>query len=132
MRQYATALRGDPGQVYRQVDVASRVGGATPHGLIALLYEDLMAALLQAAFACESGNHTARSQRITKALAILFSLEAGLDFTAGGDLAETLSRLYRGARERVTNASVTGDTAELRAVADGIADIADAWRQIGR
>jgi flagellar protein FliS len=130
--QYATALRGDPGQTYRSVDVASRVGGATPHGLIALLFEDLMAALRQAAFACEAGNFPARGVRITKALAILFSLEAGLDFTAGGDLAETLSRLYRGARERVANASVTGDAGELRAVADGIADIADAWRQIGR
>jgi len=127
---YATTLRGDPAQIYRSVDVASRVGSASPHRLIALLYEDLEVALRQAAFATERRQFEAKSQRLTKALAILFALEAGLDHVKGGDLAATLSRVYRGARERITNASVTGDADELRSVAEGVNEIAGAWKQI--
>jgi flagellar secretion chaperone FliS len=129
---YATALRGDPGQVYRQVDVASRVGGASPHRLIGLLYEDLDVALRQAAFASDRKQFAVKSARITRALAILFALEAGLDFTQGGDLAGTLSRVYRGARQEITAASVSGSGDALRAVAAQLAEIASAWKAIGR
>jgi flagellar protein FliS len=127
---YASALRGDPAATYRAVDVASRVQSASPHRLIALLYEDLDIALRQAAFAIERRQYDTKSQRVTKALAILFALEAGLDFTKGGDLANTLSRLYRGARAEVTSAGVLGDPEALRIVATNLAEIAAAWRQI--
>lgn len=127
---YATPLAGAPADVYRQVDVASRVVGASPHRLVSLMFEDLEAALRQAAFATEHRRFEAKSARVTKALAILFALEAALDHRAGGDLAQTLSRVYRGARGEITNASVTGDAAKLRDVAHGIAEIGGAWRQI--
>lgn len=127
---YATAWRGDPAQVYRQIDVSSRVGSASPHRLVAILYEDLEAALRQAAFATEQRRFEIKSARITKAMAILFALEAGLDWEKGGDLSETLSRVYRGARARIGDAGLAGDAAALREVAVGIADIAAAWRQI--
>ena len=127
---YATAWRGDPAQVYRQVDAASRVGSASPHRLIAILYEDLEAALRQAAFATEQRRFEIKSARLTKAMAILFALESGLDWNKGGALAETLSRVYRGARSRIGDAGLSGDADALRDVAAGIADIADAWRQI--
>ncbi|MFW2829619.1 flagellar export chaperone FliS [Sphingomonas sp. ID0503] len=127
---YASPLRGDPAAIYRQVDVSSRVQSASPHRLIQLLYEDLDVALRQAAFAIEKKQFEIKSARITKALAILFALEAGLDFTKGGDVAETLSRLYRGARSEVTGAGVSGDAEALRVVAANLAEIAAAWRQI--
>jgi flagellar protein FliS len=127
---YASTLRGDPAAVYRAVDVASRVQSASPHRLIVLLYEDLDVALRQAAFAIDRRQFEIKSSRITKALAILFALEAGLDFTKGGEVAETLSRLYRGARTELTNAGVAGDAEAIRAVAANIGEIAAAWRQI--
>ncbi len=129
---YATRLRGDPGETYRAVDVASRAGGASPHELIMMLYEDLLRELRVAALATEKRDYAAKSAKLTKALAILFALEAGLDFNAGGEVAETLSRFYRGARETIMRASLDHDPALLLDVAANVSEIADSWRMIGQ
>ncbi len=127
---YASAVR-DPGQIYQTVDLNSRVGGASPHGLVELLYDDLLLALRQAAFAMERGQHERKSERVTRALSVLFALEGGLDFARGGEVAASLSSLYRGARERVTRASIANDARTVLDVAEGIGEIASAWKQIG-
>lgn len=127
---YATRLR-DPLETYRSVDVNSRVGGASPHALINLLYEDLLRELRLAAIAIDRRDFATRSAKVTKALAILFALEAGLDFDKGGEVAATLSRFYRGARETIMRASVKLDAAGLRAVVTNIEEIATSWRSIG-
>ncbi len=51
---YASALLAKQGQAYQAVDINSRVGGATPHQLVGLLFEDLLIALRQAALAAEA------------------------------------------------------------------------------
>lgn len=102
MSRYATALAADPYQTYRQIDLAGKTATTEPHKLVALLYDELIRALRTAAIATEQGNHSLKSDRVTKATAILFALEAGLDFANGGDVAVTLSTLYRGVRSRRT------------------------------
>ena len=129
---YATTLTRDPFETYRSVDVASRTGGASPHALITLLYEDLLRELRLTALAIEARNHPSKSARLTKALAILFALEAGLDFDRGAEVADTLSRFYRGARDSLTRASLDSDAARVREVANNIGEIADSWKAIGR
>lgn len=127
---YATRLRADPAATYRSVDVGSRVAGASPHALVAMLYEDLLRELRLAAIAVERRDYAARSARSTKALAILFALESGLDFEKGGEVAATLSRFYRGARETISRASVDQDPALFRSVASNVEEIAASWRAI--
>ncbi len=128
---YASALLAKQGQAYQAVDINSRVGGASPHQLVGLLFDDLLIALRQAALAAEARQFEIKSARITRALSILFALEASLDFSRGGELAGTLSRVYRGAREQVARAGVDNDPATLRAVCEQLTEIAEAWRQIG-
>jgi flagellar secretion chaperone FliS len=127
---YASRLTRDPAETYRTVDLASRVGGASPHGLVALLYEDLLRELRLGVRAIEASDYAAKSARLTKALAILFALEAGLDFERGGEVAGTLSRFYRGARESVMRASVDNDAGLMRDVIANIAEIAESWKTI--
>ena len=62
--------------------------------------------------------------------AILFALEANLDFEKGGEVSKTLARLYAGARSEVVRASIGRDGAPFRAVADNMAEIAAAWSQV--
>ena len=127
---YASRLTRDPAETYRNVDLASRVGGASPHALVGLLYDDLLRELRLGALAIEAGDYAAKSARLTKALAILFALEAGLDFDSGGEVAATLSRFYRGARESIMRASIDNDAARVRDVAGSIGEIAESWRAI--
>lgn len=127
---YATALLQDPAATYRRMDVAGRTAGADGPALVQLLYEELFAALRAAAWATEARRLTTRSERVTRATAILFALEAGLDFDKGGDLSVTLARLYAGARKQVVEASIGDDPAPFREVADTLEGIAQAWRTV--
>ncbi|MFN3433035.1 MAG: flagellar export chaperone FliS [Sphingomonas sp.] len=125
---YATALSGDPFATYRQIDVVGRTAEAQGPGLVQLLYEELVSALRAAAWAVENNPLPTKRERVTRATAILFALESGLDFERGGDVSATLARLYAGIRRTVVDASVGTDPAPFRAAATSLNEIADAWR----
>ena len=132
MPGYATALGADPYVTYRQIDLAGRTAQADGAALVQLLYDELIRALRVAAWATEKRDYALKSEKVTRATAILFALEAGLDFDAGGDVARTLARLYRGARATVIDASVGDDPRPFRDVADNLSEIAAAWAQVRR
>lgn len=127
---YATALARDPAQTYRQIDIVGRTATADGPGLVQLLYEELIAALRAAAWAAEHRQFAIKSVRVTRATAILFALEAGLDFDAGGDLSVTLANLYAGARRTIVDASIGTDPRPFRDTADSMAEIAQAWATV--
>lgn len=132
MPGYATALRGDPEATYRQIDLVGRTGEADGPALVQLLYDELIRALRVAAHAAGARNFALKSEKITRATAILFALEAGLDFEKGGDVSQTLARLYRGARNAVIEASVDHDPQPFLDVASNLEEIAAAWAQARR
>ncbi len=132
MTHYATTLGRNPEATYRQIDIAGRTGEADPHQLVALLYDELGRALRAVAAAIDSGNRAVRSEKATRAISILFALEAGLDFERGGDLSKTLAGLYRGARAKVIDASLGDDPRPFIAVATNMAQIAQAWAEVRR
>lgn len=127
---YASALARDPAATYRQIDVAGRTAGASSAALVQLLYDELIAALRAAAWAAERRQYVVKSERVTRATAILFALEAGLDFLKGGDVSVTLARLYAGARRTVIDASIGNDPVPFRDTAANLAEIAQAWRTV--
>jgi flagellar secretion chaperone FliS len=128
--RYATALSGDPAATYRSVDIAGRTGAANPHQLVDLLYEECIRALRSAAWALEHGKAAIKNERVTRATAILFALESGLDFDRGGDVARTLATLYAGLRQQVVQASIGFDARPFREAADSLDEIAAAWATV--
>ena len=132
MARYATALAGNPAATYRAVDLGSRAAASDGHGLVGLLYDELLGALRTAAWAAENNAMQLKSERVTRALAILFALEAGLDFERGGDMARTLGRLYLGARGELVSASLGTDPAPFRALASHLGEVAGAWASVRR
>ena len=125
---YASTLARDPFATYRQIDAVGRTATADGPALVQLLYKELVAALRAAAWACEKRKFAVKSERITRATAILFALEAGLDFEKGGQVSETLARLYGGARKTVINASLGHDPKPFRDSADMLDEIAQ-WNK---
>lgn len=130
MPQYATLLGRDPEATYRQIDIAGRTSESDPHQLVVLLYEELDRALRALAWATEHRQYAVRSDKATRAIAVLFALESGLDYDRGGDVARTLGRLYHGARRQIVEASLGQDPAPFIAVADSMAEIAQVWRSL--
>ena len=126
---YASALGRDPAATYRQIDVAGRTATADAPALVQLLYEELVAALRAAAWAGEHARPTQKSERVQRATAILFALDAGLDHESGGEVSRTLARLYAGARATILRAALGDDPGPFRETADMLEEIAGAWRQ---
>jgi flagellar protein FliS len=125
---YATLLSGDPYATYRQIDVVGRTAEAQGPGLVQLLYEELVSALRAAAWAVENNQLRTKSERVTRATAILFALESNLDFERGGEVSTTLSRLYSGIRRTIVDASIGIDPRPFRDAANSLSEIAEAWR----
>ena len=116
---------------YAAVDTGSRVEGATPHQLVRILFDELVLALDTAALALKNGDRHKCLDRQTRALAILHALETSLDFDQGGEIAISLATIYREARRRTLQATAANDPSQMESARGFIAEIADAWKQIG-
>lgn len=127
---YATAFGRNPEATYRQIELGGQTAEADGPALVQLLYDEAIRALRGAAWAAENGNYAMKSDKVTRATAILFALEAGLDFEAGGSVAPALANLYAGARQTVVNASIGNDPRPFREVAATLDEIGQAWRAV--
>jgi flagellar protein FliS len=119
--------------LYRQVGVQSAVaGGASPHRLIAMLFDGALEAIAQARGALREGRLEDKGRAIGRAVRIVEEgLKAGLDRQAGGPLAAHLSDLYAYLGMRLTQANLRNDEAVLLECQRLIEPLRDAWAQIG-
>jgi flagellar secretion chaperone FliS len=115
-------------QHYRMLELKSRIESASPHGLVGLLYEELLRALDLAVVSAAKGRAISGSSHIAKALAIIVALEGSLDLEKGGDLALMLARVYRACSQGLNEAVRSGDTDTLSEIRNAISDIAYAWQ----
>lgn len=129
--RYSSAF-ARPEDTYRAVDLAGRTGGEDPAGLVSLLYAEASRALRTAAWAAEHRRFDVKSERVTRALSILFALEGGLDFDKGGEVSKTLARVYQGTRAELVEASLDADPKRFIAIAETIEEIAAAWETVRR
>jgi flagellar secretion chaperone FliS len=107
---------------YRHTDLAARIDSATPHALVALMYERLIET-----FAVLQGSN--QSQRAT---AILIALQASLDMEKGGALAANLAQIYQAMSARLSRAIVEQDAPLLDELTSGLSAISDAWNQLAK
>jgi len=116
---------------YRQVGVETGVAGASPHRLVALLFDGCADAIVQARGALRSRNAQAKGQAIGRAVRILEEgLKAGLDLDAGGALAEGLRALYAYIALRLTEANLRNDDAALAECQRLLEPVREAWAGI--
>ncbi len=114
-----------PAETYRAIDCDARLAGSSPQDLVIVSYEYFVAALDAALFARETGDNARLSAALTRALAILTSLQFGIDAT--NPLARALTGLYDGARRAVLDSVVDFDALALGRVRADFAEIAVAF-----
>ena len=122
---------GGAGARYRNIDMSSRLEGASPHRLVAILFEELLRAIETAQAADRQGDRGKRAERQARALSILHALEASLDFEKGGEIATSLSSIYREARRLISAGARDAQPAMVEQARAMLADIAGAWDNIG-
>jgi flagellar protein FliS len=119
------------GALYQQVGVETSVSAATPHELVALLFEGFLEALAQSRGAMRSSNRVVKGQALGRAVRIIEEgLRAGLDLRAGGKLARDLDELYTYLTMRLTLANVRDDEALIDECQRLITPLRDAWTAI--
>ena len=117
---------------YAKVGLETSVISASPHKLIVMLYDGALAAIKSAASHMAAGNIAEKGAAISKALDIINNgLRASLDKKAGGEIASNLDSLYVYMTERLLTANLQNKSSLLDEVQTLLADLRDAWMQIG-
>ncbi|HEY6892840.1 MAG TPA: flagellar export chaperone FliS [Rhodanobacteraceae bacterium] len=115
---------------YRQVRTEGAVEDASPHRLIAMLFDGALTRITLAAAHMRRGEIEEKGAAITRALEIVGALRASLDMNVPGGLPQRLDALYDYASRRMLYANVENDAKVLEEVGGLIRVIADAWAQI--
>jgi flagellar secretion chaperone FliS len=115
---------------YRALELTSRVEGASPHALVAILYEELLRSLDVLGAALRQGQDIGRDPHSERARSIITTLSASLDFDQGAAIANTLAGVYRAMAVQLSTATANGDAAKLSELRDGVATIAASWARL--
>lgn len=118
-------------QAYQQHAAATRVASATPHELIAMLFDAIDEQIALAMAAMEAGQTEQRGRAVNKAIRLLQEgLREGLDLERGGDLAQRLDALYDYCAVRLAEAHTKRDRSIFEEVRQHLRGVAEAWNQI--
>lgn len=105
----------------------------SPQGLVCMLFEGAQIAVAAARTHLQFGRIPQKCEAIAKAIAIVDDgLKAGLDLSAGGDIAPQLASLYDYIVLRLVQANASNRTEPLDEAGRLLAELAQAWREIGK
>jgi flagellar secretion chaperone FliS len=115
---------------YRMLELAGRVEAAGPHGLVAILYEELLRSLDVMMVALKREQAGSQTLDATRATSILIALQASLDRENGGIVAASLGDVYSAMLMRLRRISADRDVAKLADLRESVKSIADAWNAL--
>jgi flagellar protein FliS len=115
---------------YRQMGVETAIADASPHKLIAMLFDGAHEFLRKAGSAMERKDYATKGEAITRVIRIIDEgLRASLD-ERGGELTGNLRTLYTYLMGRLLTASLRNDPEILTEVGELLDTISSAWAQI--
>lgn len=116
---------------YTKIGIESGVNAADPHKLISMLFQGALLAIANAKNGILRKEMAAKGAAISKALAIIDEgLNASLDKSVGGELAQNLSSLYEYMIMRLITANLKNDVDALNEVTRLLTDLKGAWESI--
>lgn len=124
-----------PGKVgansYERIGIESSVLGASPHELIAMLFQGARRAVRMSRMHMENGNLAEKGRLISHAIVIIGGgLKQGLNLEKGGEIAERLDGLYEYMTRRLLEANLRNDPAPLEEVDTLLGTIEEGWSGI--
>lgn len=117
---------------YHNVGVQTMVTTASPHALVAMLFEGFVMSVHRARGAIRNQDIENKCAAISHAVRIIDEgLKSALNLTAGGKLAQDLSDLYAYICMRLMHANLHSDEAALDECLALIQPLREAWTAIG-
>lgn len=115
---------------YSSIDLSSRLEGASPHRLVAILFEELLKALEAMEAAASRADRARVGVSQSRALSVLYGLESSLDMENGGEIARNLAAIYAESRRLTIAAGRECSASGVANVRAMISEIASAWEAI--
>ena len=115
---------------YQQAERDFLIEGTDGHGLVQILFNELLMSIDRTVIAIDVNDLAARSASSSKALSILYVLNSSLDFEKGGEVAVSLAQLYEWSRRQVIESIRENSKERLASVRASIEDISEAWTVI--
>lgn len=117
--------------MYSKVGIETDVLTASPHRLVAMLFDGLAEAMSQARGAIDAGQTELKNRALGRAVRILDEgLKAALNMESGA-LAADLRDLYVYMCARLTHANLRADGAAIEECQRLLAPVREAWTAIG-
>jgi flagellar protein FliS len=124
------AGRGQRASMYARVGLETDVHRASPHRLVAMLFDGLFDTMQQAIQAIEAGQIDVKAHALTRAVRIVDEgLKASLNHEAGS-LAADLDGLYAFVSMRLTQANLRNDIDAIRECQRSLTPVREAWAAI--
>lgn len=117
-------------QQYRNVGNQSAVMDASPHQLVAMLFNGALQRIAEAKGHIDRKEVSLKGEKISKAIAIVDSLRASLDHEVGGEVTRNLHSLYDYIESRLMKANLNSSQEILDEVAGLIREVKSGWDEI--
>ena len=111
---------------YLQTQVQSR----TPLELVVMLYDGALRFCTEAREAIEHRDVAKRGRAISRAMAIISELHCTLNMEEGGEVAQSLDKLYGFVRDRLMDASIRQDARPLDEAMRVLTTLREGWAGI--
>lgn len=126
------AARTGLANAYHEVGVVTGVTTASPHRLVAMLYDGLMTELTKAQGAIGKKDVEGKCTAISRAVRIVDEgLKSALDLQQGGQIAQDLNELYAYVSMRLTLANLRSSSEMIEECKGLIEPVREAWKAIG-
>lgn len=118
-------------QAYRQVDLRHTVESASPHRLVQLMMERVLAKIAMARGHMEREAVAEKGRHIGDAIGIINGLQVSLNHKADSAMCGNFDALYDYMSRRLLEANLKNDDALLQEVAGLMREVKEAWDAIG-
>lgn len=117
-------------KVYQQIGTTTEIEDASPHRLIQLMMEHVLANVGLARSNLAKGNIAEKGKNIGDAISIINGLQASLNHKADERMSENFDALYAYMMRRLLEANLHNDEAMLDEVAGLMRELKEAWDAI--
>jgi flagellar secretion chaperone FliS len=108
----------------------SAIEGASPIGLIVVLFDTLVGDLRRAAAAIRESDIGKRCNELNHATLVLGHLESWIDMKQGGESAKTLAGFYAYLRAKMMEAAISQSASLLETQMEMILQVRSAWQKL--
>ncbi|HSU32106.1 MAG TPA: flagellar export chaperone FliS [Bryobacteraceae bacterium] len=114
----------------RNVYVDNEILNASSERLVQILYGLAVQSIAAARNCLKTKDVPGRVAHINKAFAVLVELSSGLDFEAGGEIANNYARIYDYCQRRLIEANAKQSEAVLAEVQSLLEELHEAWQVV--